>query len=86
MAIDCRIDTNPFSIRLNASEYESAQHDRKTSQLVEGATDDGLQSVVERPSPNEIQLLREGAAKASNVYCWFQRRPDLPDNPLVEGI
>jgi hypothetical protein len=80
------LNPTEFSIRLNTSNYESARHDRKTCQLVEGATDNGLQSVVERLSPDEIQRLREGAAKASNVYSWFQRRPDLPDNPLVEGI
>ena len=76
-----------FSIRLNASDYINPRHDANTCKLLEeGSTDHGLQSIVEKLSPEEIRKLREGVAKASDVYAWYRRRPDLPDNPLVEGI
>lgn len=80
------LQPSDFSIRLNASKYTTARHDPGTCTLLEGATDHGLQSLVENLTPLEIQRLRKGVTKASDVYSWFQRHPDLPDNPLAEGI
>lgn len=79
------LDPNDFSIRLNAADYSTPRHDKKCN-VAADASDHGLQSLFETISPAEIQRLREGGARASDMYAYYARRKSLPDNPLQEGI
>jgi hypothetical protein len=79
------LDPEEFSIRLNATDYSTPRHN-KSCNLAADATDRGLQSLFETISPTEIRRLREGAARASDVYAYYSRRTSLPENPLREGV
>ncbi len=76
---------NDFSLRVNASHYTIPRHD-KGCNVTTGAQDSGLQSVLDAIPADEIRRLREGVARASDVYAYYKRRDSLPDNPLRERI
>jgi len=81
------LEPSEFSIRLDAQNFTTERHNPKTCQLViEGSNDHGIQTIIENIPATEIQRLREVVAKASDLYSWYRRRSDLPDNPLQEGI
>ena len=96
------LDPNDYSIRLQAKDYVEAKHDEKCQwkpsqplvSFVDGTTstnDDttknkDLQAYLDSISSSEIQRLRKGAERAADIYSYYPRSPDLPENPLKEGI
>ena len=88
-----------FSITLQAADYQDAKFDPQTCKFLSedrnstNSTDqqqqtpaDDLQSILEAISPEELERLRRGVAKAAYTYSYYRKRPDLPDNPLLEGV
>jgi hypothetical protein len=73
-------------MRLNATDYTTAHHDKSCNRISGDSTDLGLQSLLETISPSQIRRLREGGARASDHYAYYARRTSLPDNPLRDGV
>ncbi|CAJ1933063.1 unnamed protein product [Cylindrotheca closterium] len=84
------LSASDFALRLNASEFEGPKYGyqcqvwNNTSNSSKISKD--LQSYLETISSSEIERLRAGALQASELYSYYRRRPDLPENPLREGI
>jgi hypothetical protein len=78
------LDPNDFSVKLLAADYEKSKLDEKTC-LPKKETQPGLQAWMDAISIEEIQRLRKGVEKARDLYGYYKRRGDLPDNPLREG-
>ena len=89
-----------FSITLQAADHQDAKFDPKTCKLLsedgnstnsttahqQQTPADDLQSILEAISPEELERLRRGVAHAAYTYSYYRKRPDLPDNPLLEGV
>ena len=83
------LNPSDFSIRVNAADYSENKHDDTTCQWKDDITNKprhDLQTYIDSIPANEIQRLRQGAMHASDIYSYYQRRDDLPDNPLLEDI
>lgn len=88
------LNPRDFSIQLQAIDHEDPKFDLKTCKLLsedDNSTDHheqnpDLQSVLEAVSPEELERLRRGVAQAAYTYSYYRKRPDLPDNPLKEGV
>jgi hypothetical protein len=78
------LDPNDFSVKLLTADYEVSKLDEKTC-LPKNETQPGLQAWMDTISVEEIQRLRKGVEKARDLYGYYKRRSDLPDNPLREG-
>ena len=84
---DKALDLDPatFSIRLNATDYDQVLLDKDTCKPIDPARG-GLQAFLESISTDEIARLRGGVNKAGKLYSWYQESPDLPENPLRDGV
>jgi hypothetical protein len=82
------VHLNPadFSIRLNASEHKYAKFEKKTCERMAPNGKADLQSVLDAFSAEEIIRLRRGVTKAAVAYSYYEKRTNLPDNPLKEDI
>jgi hypothetical protein len=86
-----RLQPEDFAIRVPAQEYDVATFNATTCQIDNGRSGNTtsprtLQSFIEQLSAATIHQLRTGAEQASDAYSYYRRRPDLPDNPLQEGV
>lgn len=79
------LDPADFSIRLNASDFDSALLDPKTCQPL-NERKPGLQAYLETIPVTELERLRQGVAMAANLYSWYAPSDTLPQNPLREGV
>ncbi|VEU38264.1 unnamed protein product [Pseudo-nitzschia multistriata] len=83
-----------FSIRLNAKDHWHSKFDSPKNCNPKINTGEGhnetdhrsLQSVLEAVPSKELARLRQGLARAAEVYSYYRKRPDLPDEPLREGL
>jgi len=84
------LNSNDFSIRLPAQDHENSKFDSpKTCKPINEVGDNSsqsLQSVLDSVSLDELVRLRRGVRKAADAYSYYQKRRNLPDNPLQEGI
>lgn len=87
------LNPDDFSIRLRAESHENSKFDSpKTCNPIsmdgeqENQGNTSLQSVLEAISPDEIIRLRRGVTRAAEAYSYYKERPDLPDNPLQDGV
>jgi hypothetical protein len=80
-----QLDPVDFSIRLNATDYDTPLLDGKTCQPID-KNRPGLQAYLKAVSPAEIERLRRGVAKAGKLYSWYAESDQLPKNPLREGV
>lgn len=87
------LNPDDFSIRLRAADHEISKFDSpKTCEPIameENMGKEGnssLQSILEAISSDELARLRQGVVLAADAYSYYKKRPDLPDNPLQEGI
>lgn len=81
------LNPNDYSIRLPAADHEVAKFNKKCERVQgddKNTTD--LQSLLDAIPHEEIIRLREGVAQAGYAYSYYRFRPDLPDNPLREGV
>ena len=90
-----RLNPKDFSIRLQSVDHQDPKYDPKTCQLLQKVnstephqlrSNNDLQSILEAVSPEELKHLRRGVAHASYTYSYYKKRPDFPDNPLLEGV
>jgi len=80
------LDPNDFSLRLTASDFDDPLLDSKTCQPNDPSKP-GLQALLESIPAKEIARLRRGVAAAGRLYSWYAHDdPDLPENPLREGV
>jgi hypothetical protein len=79
------LDPADFSIRLNASDYDTPLLDKSTCLPVDPKRP-GLQAFLESINTTELKRLRAGVEKAGKLYAWYAERPDLPENPLKERV
>ena len=77
------LDPTEFSIRLQASDYEVAKTGENCVWINQT---DSLQTKLESITESEIERLRKGVDRAAYLYSYYQKRPDLPNNPMKEGI
>lgn len=80
------LNPSDFSIRLDAKLYQSAKYDKQCQLKNKTNTPTDIQSFIESVSAQDIEKLRQAAWKASDRYAYYKKRPDLPENPLGEGI
>ena len=80
-----QLDPSDFSIRLNASDYDSELLDQKTCRPLD-ETKPGLQAYLESIPASELKRLRKGVALAGKLFSWYAITDQLPQNPLKEGI
>lgn len=86
------LSPSDFALRLNASDFLGRTYDFQCQKLLSPSNSsvleppNDLQSFLETIPSSEIQRLRKGALHASDLYSYYKRRPDLPENPLREGI
>jgi len=86
------IDPSEFSVRLKAEDYETklTPPSCKVPSHPDGTTPVKiLQDTIESKfSAQDIERLRVKGilGKAVDLYSWYRRRRDLPDNPLKEGV
>jgi len=73
-----------FSVRLDGQDFQSPPWG-KTCQAI---SDENVsaESRLSKIPLAEIRRLQEGVRKASDMYSWYKRRPDLPTNPLRENV
>mmetsp|Transcript_18872 Transcript_18872/g.46762 ORF Transcript_18872/g.46762 Transcript_18872/m.46762 type:complete len:360 (-) Transcript_18872:36-1115(-) len=92
------LSASDFALRLNASEFEGRKYGNQCQEVWNHPSNSSssssetppqpkdLQSYLETISSSEIERLRTGALQASDLYSYYKRRPDLPENPLRQGI
>lgn len=80
-----RLDPYDFSIRLNASDYDSELLDHTTCKPLND-TRPGLQAYLESISTAELKRLRRGVALAGKLFSWYTISDQLPQNPLRERV
>jgi hypothetical protein len=80
-----KLDPSDFSIRLNASDYDSVLLEHKTCKPL-NASRPGLQAYLESISTSELKRLRRGVALAGKLFSWYAISDQLPQNPLKAGI
>ncbi len=73
-----------FAIRLKAQDYDEASFHPNCD--LANSSSFTIQNYIESLSAAEIARLRVGVEKAANVYAYYKRRTDLPDNPLQAGV
>ncbi|KAL3921094.1 MAG: hypothetical protein SGILL_002932 [Bacillariaceae sp.] len=85
------LNPDDYSIRLDVKDHMEPKFvsrakvcDRVTEG--KGANQTDLQSVLDAIPPKEIARLRRGAELAAYAYSFYQKRPDLPDNPMTASI
>ncbi len=81
------LNPHDYSIRLDVQNHEMAKFDAECQRIggnKRNHTD--LQSLLDAVPEEEILRLRDGVARAAYAYSYYQFHPDLPDNPLREGI
>lgn len=83
---DMNGDPNEFSIRLTASDYINTFYQGNCT--INRNVGAGLPTVIESIINNatEYERLLRGAKKAGDLYSFYRRDADLPDNPLRTGI
>ena len=80
------LDPNDFSLRLTASDYDDPLLDSQTCRPLD-PTKPGLQALLESIPAEKVARLRQGVAKAGQLYSWFKLDdPTLPVNPLRDGV
>lgn len=79
------LDPSEFSIRLRSPDFEAPLLDSKTCQPFDPAKP-GLQAYLDALQPEKVAKLQEGAAKAGKLFSWYKENPNLPMNPLKEGV
>lgn len=79
------LDPSQFSVRLSASDFDTPLLDPNTCQPVDPQKP-GLQTFLDSIPPEQIRKLQDGAAKAGRLFSWYKENPELPLNPLKEGI
>ena len=84
---DSSVDLDPesFSVRMNASDFESPVVNYKSCQSVNPLRPGILDRLKQIPQ-SEIERLQLGLANVANSYAWYQRAESLPDNPLRDGV
>ena len=80
-----QLDPLDFSIRLNASDYDSELLDHTTCRPLNDIKP-GLQAYLESIPTSELARLRRGVALAGQLFSWYAVSDQLPQNPLREGI
>lgn len=87
------LNPDDFSIRLRAGDHEDSKFDSpKTCKPITMDNTTGnhrnssLQSILEAISSDELARLRRGVTLAADAYSYYKKYPDLPDNPLREGV
>ena len=78
------LSPDDYSIRLKVTDHQDNKFDGKTCAKVSNEKD--LQSVLDAISFEQIKKLKQGVERAGYAYSYYQRRPDLPNNPMREGI
>ena len=81
-----KVDPKEFSIRLTASDYTKPFYTENCT--MNRNTERGLPTVIERIISNytEFERLQRGAKKAGDLYSFYRRGSEMPDNPLRSGI
>lgn len=79
------LDPSEFSIRLNASDYDTELLDPTTCQALDPKRP-GLQAYLDSLAPKAVEKLQQGAAQAGEMYAWYAKDSNLPSNPLQEGV
>ena len=86
---DSALDTDPneFSIRLPATEYTNSQFGEGCT-ILNNNTHKGLPSHIDSiiGDATEMQRLQNGVAKARDLYSFYSRSQEMPNNPLREGV
>lgn len=80
-----RLDPADFSIRLNATDFDTPKLDSQTCKPLDEKRP-GLQAYLESISEAEIERLRRGVTKAGQLYSWYAESDQLPSNPLRDGV
>jgi hypothetical protein len=78
------LNPNEYSIRLQVQDHQDNKFDGKTCTRLSEEKD--LQTVLDAIPFNQLETLKRGVERAGYAYSYYQRRPDLPNNPLREGI
>jgi hypothetical protein len=79
------LDPSEFSVRLRSADFDTPLLDSTTCQPIDPAKP-GLQAILDNLRPEQTKKLQEGAAKAGRLFSWYKESPDLPMNPLKEGV
>jgi hypothetical protein len=79
------LESSAFSLRMNASDFETPVVDYKTCQP-RNPVQLGMLQRIEQVSLKDIQKLRQGVVQAGNMYSWYKKDGSIPDNPLRERI
>jgi Exostosin family len=80
-----RLDPLTFSLRLNASDYDSVLLDSATCEPLD-QNHAGLQAYLESIPISELKRLRRGVEAAGKLFSWYAESEQLPQNPLRERI
>ena len=78
------LDPSTFSINYSAKEFSKDRLDPKTCEKLDASP--SLEGQLETIESDEIMRLRQGVQLARELYSWYRPRPDLPSNPLLEGV
>ena len=78
------LDPSEFSIRLQATDYDTELLDSTTCQPLDPARP-GLQAYLDAIPPATIAKLQSAAQHAGELYSWYAHTPDVPTNPLRDG-
>ena len=78
-------DPSEFSIRLTSEHYSNPFYNDNCTANHEAS---GLPSYIESIINNvtELERLQNGVKKAGDLYSFYRRDTDVPDNPLRAGI
>ena len=78
------MDPSNFSVRLDTRYLETSRF-RKNC-VLKYPSEPGLEDILASTPTGEIKRLRQGVTQVPNMYSYYRRRLDLPENPLVADI
>lgn len=79
------LDPLDFSLRYQSGDIGGVRLNHSTCQPL-NASQPSLDGKLATLTTTEIQRLRSGVTKASELYSWYKSRRDLPENPLRDGV
>ena len=82
---ELNINSNEFSIRLVAEDYNHPFYDENCT--LNSIAHDGLPKIIDSIINNvtEMERLQRGVEKAADLYSFYRKDRNFPDNPLRTG-
>lgn len=79
------LDPADFSLEFPASDFLEQRLNETSCEAI-NSSQPSLESRLMALTAQEISWLRKGVGKAGELYSWYKRRPDLPENLLRDRV